>query len=320
MNNDYLWDGSGEPNADVQRFEQLLGRYRSAAPTPDFRRVVVMQPRPRWPLAVAAAVIIFAIIGVVRFYTPPNGWRAVSSSGIATVPHSILRAGDVVQTGAQGSVHLQSPAVGVIDLGANTTLRLVENRRNRHRLTLTAGTIHAKTTSVPGVFVIDMPRGRAIDLGCEYTLTVAPGGGGELHVTSGWVDLTQTYLQSLVPQGASATFSPTGELSVPVFDDAAPAFRAAVRNFERSHDLATIVGLARRRDALTLLNLFRLATPDERVILYDRLNQLVPAPGSITRESVRYWYPTTTEAWWRDVLRASGVHAIKKKKGMLKGL
>ena len=77
----------------------------------------------------------------------------------------------------------------------------LENRRKRHRLALAAGTIHAKTISQPGVFVIDTPKARAIDLGCEYTLTIAPNGGGTLHVIFGWVDLTHGYEQSLVPQG-----------------------------------------------------------------------------------------------------------------------
>jgi hypothetical protein len=324
MNDDYLWDGSGEPDVDVLHLETILATYRSAAPMPDFRRVAVMRPRRRWPLgasaAAAAALIIIAVVGVLRIYTPPNRWRATESSGAAIVPHSILRAGDVVRTGAGGSVRLRSPNVGTLDIGANTTVQLIENRRNRHRLALAAGTIHAKTTSMPGVFVIDTPRARAIDLGCEYTLTVSPGWGGELHVISGWVDLTHGYQQSLVPQGASTLMTADGVLTVPVFDDAAPRFRAAVRDFARTHDLATIVSLSRRRDALTLLNLFRLTTSEESVILFDRLNQLVPAPASISREAVRNWRPDVTEVWWRPILQATGLHAIKKKKGMFEGL
>jgi len=313
MNNDYLWDGSGEPDAEVQQFEALLGRYRSAAPMPDFRRVAVMRRRFPWPVAIAAA-LIFCVIGLASLvYTPRNSWRATERSGVAIVPHAVLRTGDVVRTG-NGTVRLQSPAIGTLDLGANTTVRLIENGQNRHRLALAAGTIHATTTSPPGIFVIDTPRAEAIDLGCEYTMSIVPAGGGELHVIAGWVDLTRTYEQSLVPAGASASISPDGELTAPVFDDAAPQFRAAVYGFVQSHDVATIVSLARTRDALTLLNLFRLATPDESVILYDRLNQLVPAPASIAREDVRDWRPVVTEAWWRDVLRASGVQAIKKKK------
>jgi hypothetical protein len=315
MNDDYLWDKSGEPDAEVQKLEALLSRYGSAAAMPDFRRVAVIRRRALGPFAIAAALVVCAILGAIRFYTPANRWRAIDASGNAEVPHSLLRAGDVVHTEC-GSVRLESPAVGTIDLGANTTVRLIENRRKRHRLALAAGTIHAKTTSQPGVFVIDTPKARAIDLGCEYTLTIAPNGGGVLHVIAGWVDLTHGYEQSLVPQGASAFIESDGSLTVPVFDDAAPGFQTAVRK----HDVPTIVALARTRDAFTLLNLFRVSTPDERMLLFDRLSQLVPPPPSITRESVRYWTPDSTEYWWRPVLRATGIHALKKKKGALDGL
>jgi len=255
----------------------------------------------------------------LRFYTPRNRWRVTDASGVAIVPHALLRAGDVIRT-ERGSVRLQSPGVGTIDVGANTTVRLVETRRDRHRLALASGTIHAKTTSLPGVFVIDTPRARAIDLGCEYRLTIAPGGGGELRVIAGWVELAHGYGQSLVPAGASALITTEGELTVPVFDDAAPRFRAAVRDFARTHDMATIVSYARTRDALTLLNLFRIAAPEERLLLYDRLNQLVPAPASVTREGVRYWTPSSTDLWWLPVVRASGLPSIKKKRGALSGL
>jgi hypothetical protein len=309
MNDDYLWDKSGEPDAEVRKLEALLGRYRSAAPMPDFKRVAAIRRRPVWPFAIAATLIVCVILGALRFYTPANRWRAIDASGVADVPHSILRAGDIVRT-ERGSVRLQSRSVGTIDVGANTTLRLIENRSKRHRLALAAGTIHAKTTSQPGIFVIDTPKARAIDLGCEYTLTIAPNGGGELHVIFGWVDLTHGYEQSLVPQGATASIESDGSLTVPVFDDATPAFHAAIRN----HDMPAIVANARARDAFTLLNLFRLATPDERRILYDRLNDLVPGPPSITRDSVRYWTPSSTELWWTPVLRASGIQALKKPK------
>jgi hypothetical protein len=53
------------------------------------------------------------------------------------------------------------------------------------------------------------------------------------------------------------------------------------------------------------------------VAIYDRLNALVPAPPGLTREAIRYGNFRTVQDWWPDVLKASGVNAIKKKKRML---
>jgi hypothetical protein len=324
MNDDYLWDSGNEPkdaDADICQFEALLTRYRIAAPMPDFRGVVVIRPRRRWPLAVAAAAVIAIVIGSAWFLRPqPGEWKATAIAGMASLPDRPLRVGDVLRTDSTSRIRLESRSVGVIDVDNTSTIRLIESRKGRQRIALDVGVIHARTTSPPGVFVVDTPQARAIDLGCEYVLAIAPGGSGELRVTSGWVELSDGLWQSLVPQGASASISADGRISVPVFDDADPRLRIAARDFEHAHDLTTILAFARKRDAFTLLNLFRLTTPDESTRLYDRLNQLVPAPLPVRRDAVRNWQPSATELWWRPVIAASGLGEIKKKKGMLDGL
>src|SRR5437764_1994553 len=186
---------------DEQRFEALLGRYRCAAPMPDFRAVQQEKAsRPRWPYAVAAALAVAVSIALL-------------------VPRQrTLRSGEVVQTG-RSTLRITAPSIGTIDVAQNTTLQLVESRSGRYRLDLRAGTIHAKTTSPPGVFIVETPRATAIDLGCEYALSVRPTGEGHLHVTAGWVALNYGFTQSLVPANASAEIDSNGDLTAPVFDD-----------------------------------------------------------------------------------------------------
>jgi hypothetical protein len=293
--NDYLWDRSGEVDEEVRRLEELLGAFHSTHATPRFRtrRSLLLFALP------LAAMLVLGIALPAFLAYRATGWR----SGALTV----YRAGATIH--ARAPLTIETPSIGVVDVGAGTTLHVVEKRH----LALDVGTIHARTTSPPGLFIVDTPRANAIDLGCEYVLAVAKDGSGSLHVTQGWVDLTRGWTQSLVPRGASATFDKDGTLSPPVFDDAAPAFKDAVMR----HDVARIVALARTRDAFTLLNLFSRTTDEERLLVYDRLAQLVPPPPSIARESMRWWSPGVTEAWWPSVLRASGVESIKKKKKSL---
>jgi hypothetical protein len=285
-----------------ERLEALLSVYRYRGTMPDFRSVVPIRRRDRrrhtWPWLAAAAAVLVIILAITQ-RPGPDEWRVTGA-----IPRS-LHVGDTVNT----PVRLRSRGVGVIDVGRGTTLRLV----GKNRFALTVGTIHAKTTSPPGIFIVDTPRAQAIDLGCEYTLTILPDGSGVLRVSSGWVELSEDWTQSLVPQGAMATISSDGSLSPPIFEDASPMFKEAVRR----RDLKTALPLARRRDALTLINLFRSANEEERALIYDRLNALVPAPPALTRDAVRYGSFRTVEHWWPDVLKASGVNAIKKKKRML---
>jgi hypothetical protein len=314
MSDEYLWDRSGGSDPDVARLETLLARYRSpGSQAPVARR----RPHPaRWFAAagLAAAAALFAILTLPARRS--DQWSLAGPRGTERVA-----VGQTVRTGPGSRARLSSRAVGMVDVAENTVLRVEEAREGRSVLELAVGTIHAKTTSPPGVFVVDTPRARAMDLGCEYTLSVEPAGEGRLHVDSGWVGLTRYGRQSLVPERASASFDREGNLMPPVFDDAPAGFLDAVREFSlgepaatRDAALAAILELARRRDALTLLNLFPIASPEERLRVYDRLNALVPAPAAVTREAVENWRIGTTDAWWRPVFEASGVRAIKKGK------
>jgi len=263
----------------------LLGAFR--APAPPFRA-----PRTsRLLFALPLAAMIVLGIALPSFLAYRNaGWRA---GAIA-----VYRAGDVIR--ARAPLRIETPSIGVVDVGAGATLRIVSKRR----LALDVGTIHARTTSPPGLFVVDTPSTQAVDLGCEYVLDVAPDRSGVLHVTEGWVELGDGFVQSLVPRGASATFTADGTLSPPVFDDASAEFKDAVRR----RDVVGLAAAARPRDGLTLLNLMRRTYGDERRVLFERLAQLVPPPPSVTLDSIRW------DEWWLPVLKASGVEGLKKKK------
>jgi hypothetical protein len=276
-----------------EKLQELLSVYR-------FRQPMQAMPRRanpyRW-LAVAASLIVVAVM--VIWPKKDAGWHTDGR---------VLRTGETIATPAR----LQSRAVGMVDVAENTIVRF----EGGNRLALDRGTIHAKTFSPPGIFIVDTPRARAIDLGCEYVLSIAENGGGNLHVMAGWVQLQRYGGQTLVPQGARATIDSEGRISPPVFEDASADFRSAAWR----GDLTTILRLARRRDAFTLLNLLREAAPDDRLRIYDRLNELVPAPPTVPREAMRNFTIGTADPWWPSVLKASGVSAIRKKKGMLRGL
>ena len=47
MKDDYLWDGSGEPDPEVQKLETVLGRYRHNQPAPAFDQVAKTIPMKR---------------------------------------------------------------------------------------------------------------------------------------------------------------------------------------------------------------------------------------------------------------------------------
>src|SRR5260370_34923517 len=89
---DYLWNGSGEPDPEVQKLETVLRRYRHNQPAPKIDEVVEIRPvKRRWSffnlrwsyqLAVVATVLLgaVAVLLVVRQKADrnlrPSGWVA----------------------------------------------------------------------------------------------------------------------------------------------------------------------------------------------------------------------------------------------------
>lgn len=336
MSEQYLWDRTGEPDPEIVQLEQTLAALRMAEREPVFlahlaqpQNVVVTKKRRRgWVLSVGLAVCAVMTIVLWMIFRPhlqPGIWEAHRATGFPELSGKVftegrLEPGGWLATNGKSSLRLRT-TIGELDVQPGTELSLAESRAQRQRFVMRYGTIHARISALPGLFVVDTPSARAIDLGCEYTLKVERDGTGELAVSAGWVQLQHSWRQSLVPAGTLAKIAADGTLSPAYFQDAAPAFQQALVKFTlepaldvetRRHTFETILREARKRDSFTLLNLFSRAEADERVELFDRLNQFVPAPESITRETARNWQVSSMDAWWPVVEKALGLTEIKK--------
>src|SRR4029077_10048965 len=72
MKNDYLWDGSGEPDPELRRIEKSLGRVRHRGEMPDFPAADFLPSKPsrfafftsRWTPRFAAATLLLLALTV----------------------------------------------------------------------------------------------------------------------------------------------------------------------------------------------------------------------------------------------------------------
>jgi len=86
---DYLWDGSGEPDAEIVRLEALLAPYRhkplplvlpARAPAP--RRLAAMALQI---LTAAASLVLVAAAGWFAYAVRPPGWTVQTLAGSPSV-------------------------------------------------------------------------------------------------------------------------------------------------------------------------------------------------------------------------------------------
>jgi hypothetical protein len=339
-NDDYLWDGSGNPDPEVQRLENLLGRFRSNAPAPEFRpnlapdlsntaprRAQILPMRTvlaRWiPLAAAAAIILAVGAGIL-LHKPQQSpisqsrWQVAWLSGTPLVggqeiggstKNVSLGVGEDLVTGAGSRAAIQDADTGQIEVEPESRVRLLESRPGRNHIALARGTIHVRIWAPPGEFVVDTPSAVAVDLGCSYTLETDESGSGLLRTTLGWVGFERNGRESFIPAGAACPMHANTGPGTPYFDDASPTFRAALYQLdldasapkERDVDLAIVLAESRKRDALSLWHLLSRASDSQRTHVYDRLAALLPPPSGVSRESVMRLDPKSLDLWWNEL-------------------
>ena len=292
MSDRYLWDRTGPPDPEVQRLEELLAplAHRPAAGP----RLTVVPARSRpWRALAAAAAVVLAAAALVRFEASDGGptrWQIARVDGSVRIGNiqaraeMELRVGQVLRTGKDSELLLQDDDLGRVDLRSDSEMRAA----GTGRLALNHGELHAFIWAPPTRFVVDTPSARAVDLGCEYTITVDRHGDGLLKVDLGWVAFQHNGRESFIPAGAHCRTRRRTGPGVPYYEDAAPALIEAVAGFDRGDTAAldTILRSARAQDGLTLWHLLTRVPAPDRGAVFDRFAELIPLPPDVSREKV----------------------------------
>jgi len=326
--NDYLWDRNGR-DSDVERIENLLARYRHVEqpfvfPNP---RAATTKRASRFPFlvtAIAATCVIGAALSFWSMMPRKAGLAVVALEGTpridnVAVASARLSVGGRLETGIGDRARIQISDIGWVQVQPGSVLTLLEDHAERRRFRLERGELLAQINAPPAVFIVETPAARAIDLGCAYRLRFAPNGEGTIEVSDGWVEIDHGFEQTLVPAGAAARFR-VDRISPAYMSQTSPEFRDAMLQWwltenepARSTSLALALSKANRQDAFTLLNMLGRSLPRERLVIYDRLTALIPAPPTVSRSAVLAGETNAAEPWWSVIEHELGLGPIKKK-------
>jgi ferric-dicitrate binding protein FerR (iron transport regulator) len=334
MKDDYLWDRSGEPDPEITKLENALGRFARRGDAPDFSHVEIVEPLSlwqrlamvRWTYALAASTaiaLLIAAVSLIRWSGKADvasrpGWDVEEVAGAPRIGSQVivqnaaaskLRVGQTLTTDNQSRATLTVADVGTVSVEPNSSLRLLAKSAGHNRLELERGTIDAFIWAGPGEFVVDTPSAIAIDLGCRYTLQVDDSGAGLLRTTLGWVGFRLNRREAFIPAGAVCATRPQIGPGTPYFEDAPAPFCAALSQFDfaggtpkqRTAELDLILSDARPRDALTLWHLLSRVDYANRGRVYDRLAALAPPPADVTREGILRLDQHMLDLWWNQL-------------------
>ncbi len=242
---DFLWDGSGTPDADVADLQKTLAPLAHNAPLDEVRLARAYRETPitaqearnsssrsgrQSPVLLAAAVCsaglcVAAIVLLVaggkkdpcRAAVP--GFAFTSSSEVSCGSHASvagnLPVGETITVG-RSPMELTIANIGKAQVAAGSAISLITTSAHEHRLALRHGRMHATVVAAPRLFIVETAAATAIDLGCEYDVAIDRAGVGSLTVMTGAVELTSKFGAIVVPAGYSASLAPNQGAGVPI--------------------------------------------------------------------------------------------------------
>lgn len=295
---DYLFDKQGEPDPEIVRLEQLLGRFAHG-------QRAARSPRARWlwllPLPLLAAAGIAALLW----------WRQEPPPPMRTFDVVRERGGAVGEDGWIEARHeperLTVTNVGWMTLGAGGRLRVTRLDGEEGRFYLEQGNLEAFVlpTVRPRFFQVETAATTCVDLGCKYVLDVDPETKiAHVRVTLGQVAFTEGEREILVPRDAECTAVPGHGVGTPRFIECAEdlrrsldAFDAATSPDDRRRAADDVVQAARTpRDSLPLWHLLADADVEVRGRAEAKLVALVSAPAD--GRSIEAWREHLEPHWW----------------------
>jgi len=301
--NDYLWDGKGSPDPEVQRLERVLEpfRHRTHVQRPRQDTVEPGEPartlphRALWMFPVAAAAFISALLllsgelgpqyeGTYRLESLAGSAVVTDANGRTTDPIQ-LGPGDLISCDVSSRARLRVGPIGSVIVESGTQLRIEENAphgaEEGYRLYLERGTVAATIFAAPRIFQVGTPAGIAVDMGCVYSATVTDSGKTILSVTSGAVSFETTQRKVWVPASAECVATTRAGPGTPVWQDKDLAFKNAVsaldgwRGGASNTDAQNIVFAS--KDARDSLTFFHLLNHDDPLVREQAIGRIAAA-------------------------------------------
>jgi hypothetical protein len=314
-----------EPNPLRDRIDALPREIPPARDLwPEIRARIEPEPVPvpvsafrrlRWPVAIAASVVLAATAYKLRPWDSGASWVVFQLEGSpqlnrrAVTDRAWLREGGWLETDATSRAKIDVGTIGEVSLEPNSRLRLVKAAATDHRLELARGKISAFIWAPPRLFFVQTPSATAIDLGCAYTLEVDEKGAATLEVTSGYVALEHAGLESIIPAGLRCLTRPGIGPGTPFSINTSAELRAALDRFDTGDDSAAIqvAELAGEHDGITLWHLLARVPDAARGRIFDTLARLHPPPSGVTRTGILERDADMRDLWGGEIGLAVGL-------------
>jgi len=237
-------------------------------------------------------LIIAVIIGGYLFVTSGGGWEIISITGQPKQNNSVLQKDDgfedkaTIETNESSSLSVIMPGLGRLLIEPST---IISRTKKSNELKLDKGQIKKFEGDATDVLTVITPLAKLTELykGGAFKLSVNEEGNSKLIVESGWMIVSVKEFDSYVPKNFNCQIS-RGRYAIPYPSDSEPQLINLLQNFGGINDpsVGTILTLATKKEAISIWHILQLISTENRSIGFDKLNELIPIPSSVTKAGI----------------------------------
>ncbi|MGQ9798943.1 MAG: hypothetical protein ACUVRG_06575 [Ignavibacterium sp.] len=200
------------------------------------------------------------------------------------------------------SVRIIIPQIGVIQVEPNSSL---SRTRNDFEIKLSKGKIIKKSDAQTAEATLTITTELADfneEPSSDFELSVTEE-INEQFVFGRKVKVVVKGFESIVPENFACTVK-KGKYAVPYNSNSDPQIVKLIKEYSGPADpnMVLIVSLANKSDALSLWHILQLSSEENRLIVFKKLNELVPPPETVTGEGIQKLNREMLDQWLIKIL------------------
>jgi len=255
-------------------------------------------------LAIVTMVVLYFAVKIIF---AKSGWEIMQFSGNPMINDTIMKESDLfpplatITTDENSSVTLSVPDIGRVTIENSST---VERMESGSSIDVKNGTIKKYEGNANEFLVVQTPFAQVKELfkGSAFKLQVLNDGTSKISVESGWLTMDVNDFQSYIPKNYSCVIS-KGRYVIPFSSSTNSDFEKLMVGFTGVNDpsIGAILSLAKKKDAISLWHLLQLVSSEDRFVVFDRLNELVPTPTGVTKQGIQALNKDMLTQWRQEI-------------------
>jgi len=259
-------------------------------------------------LRIALPIVI--LVFLVYFFTSTATWKASSTSGnplLNKVPFTSfvdINPDDLITTDDISTAIVEIPDVGKINLLNGTSFKRLKKNNSCELL---YGSVSIKAKGIKRNLSVVVPEAivENFNSNAKYSIRTDTRGNTDIELEAGWLRVISGNNQTIFPGRYNLKILRGSGASLPYYSGSEFELIALLEEYlfggKRGTTLNRILASSTEKENITLWNLIRRVTPEQKGAVYDKLYELVPHPDNIAKKEILNLDQDALQGWLEEI-------------------